>query len=271
MLKFSIKIFLFLSMGVALSQTQSIDLQKKDTTLKTDPYGLRVGVDLYNLARTFYNEDYQGIEFVGDYRFNHKLYLAAELGNVKFTQTEELGNYELEGDSQRYYGELYKYTTNGSYLKLGVDLNTYENWYGMYNTIYVGARLGTAKFSQTLHNYNIYNTNKYWNSDQFAQGTNSEIKYEGLNASWLETLIGVKAELFANFYLGGSVQLKYLIINKKPDNFTNLWIPGFNKVTDGSRFGVGFNYTLTYHIPLFKKEKKVKAPNTPKATAEENN
>ncbi|MGS0524471.1 DUF6048 family protein [Zobellia nedashkovskayae] len=31
----------------------------------------------------FFDEDYTGLEFVGDYRLSQNLYLAAELGNEK--------------------------------------------------------------------------------------------------------------------------------------------------------------------------------------------
>ncbi|MFT7252531.1 MAG: hypothetical protein ACI9FW_002293, partial [Flavobacterium sp.] len=42
---------------------------------------------------------------------------------------------------------------------------------------------------------------------------------------------------------------------KKPNNFDNLFIPGFNRTYDG-KFGTGFNYTVSYMIPIYKKNKK---------------
>jgi hypothetical protein len=48
--------------------------------VKTDRYGLRVGIDLFRLTRAFYDE-YKGLELVGDYRLTKKYFLAAELGN----------------------------------------------------------------------------------------------------------------------------------------------------------------------------------------------
>jgi len=65
-----------------------------------------------------------------------------------------------------------------------------------------------------------------------------------------------------NIYVGMSVRLAHLVSNNEPDNFRNLWIPGFNKVTDESKWGVGFNYSLSYFLPLYKKaKKKRKKPN----------
>jgi hypothetical protein len=62
---------------------------------------------------------------------------------------------------------------------------------------------------------------------------------------------GVKAEMFPNFYVGFSLRMHNLITNKVPDNFDNLYIPGFNR-TYGGNFGAGFNYTISYFVPLYK-------------------
>ena len=48
-------------------------------------------------------------------------------------------------------------------------------------------------------------------------------------------------------------QLKRKISEDKPDNFGNLYIPGFNRTYDYSEFGVGYGYTISYLIPIFKK------------------
>ncbi len=64
--------------------------------------------------------------------------------------------------------------------------------------------------------------------------------------------------MFTNLYLGGSIRIGFLVNNKEVEEFPNLFIPGFNKVTDESKFGVGYNYSLTYLIPLYKKGPKKK-------------
>ena len=49
------------------------------------------------------------------------------------------------------------------------------------------------------------------------------------------------------------IELEKLVSNKTPDNFDNLYIPGFNRTYNGD-FGVGFNYTVSYFIPIYKKK-----------------
>lgn len=216
------------------------------TPPKTDRYGLRVGVDLYKLTRGFYDKDYKGIEIVGDFRLTKKYYLAAELGfEDKTTDDDRLNS-----------------TATGTYIKGGFDYNLYQNWLDMENIISIGLRGGFSTFSQQLNSYKIYNANPYW-GEQPAIATGQ--KYDGLTAGWLEVNAGLKAKVFNNIFVGFSVQLKLLVANKTPDGFDNLYIPGFNRTYDGN-FGIGFNYTVSYFIPLYKKKVIIPEiqPNSPK-------
>ena len=213
--------------------------QVKDTTTVVYPerYGLRVGVDLHRLSKSFYEKDYRGLEIVGDYRLTRRFYLAGELGNEEKTVDDDRLNF----------------TTKGTYFKAGFDYNTFENWLDMENMIYVGMRYGISSFSQTLNSYKIYDPTNYYGENTVISGA----KYNGLTANWIEIIGGVKAELFSNLYLGFSLRLNYLVSNKKPDGFDNLYIPGFNRTYDG-KFGAGVNYTLSYFIPIYKKNKVAK-------------
>ncbi|WP_412560669.1 DUF6048 family protein [Winogradskyella sp. MIT101101] len=211
-----------------------------DTLVYKQKYGLRLGADISKLGRTFFDDNYTGFEIMGDYRLTKKIYLAGEIGNEERTiENEVLSN-----------------TTKGSYFKGGIDLNFYKNWLDMENMIYVGFRAGASTFSQTLNSYRVYDVNhQYWNDDLFSVEEGEEFK--GLTAIWAEIQIGIKAEMFNNFYAGINVQLKGLVTEIAPDNFENLYIPGFNRTFDSGRFGVGFGFNLSYLVPIFKKDKIV--------------
>ena len=129
----------------------------------------------------------------------------------------------------------------------------YTNWLGMSNMIYSGFRAGYSTFSQTRNSYTVYNQNQFWQ----PQLTNNESeKYSGLSATWIEFIIGIKAEVFNNLFIGINAQLKGKLSEKKPNDFENIHIPGFNKTYDSSKFGVGYGYTISYFIPIFKKNTK---------------
>ena len=237
-----------------LGAAQSRPAKEADTVRRSEKYGLRVGVDLSRPLLSVLREGYTGLELVGDYRLTQNWYLAAELGNESLNTVESLANYEDVNVIP-----IYDITTKGSYIKAGADFNTYENWFGMNNSIVAGARYAFSTFQTDLNSYNFFNSNRYWNPEGFLPGPDAPQQLEGLNASWLEVLLGVKAELFANIYLSASIRLGMLITRTESETMPHLWIPGFNRVTDGSRFGTSFNYTLSYLIPLYRKARE-KAP-----------
>jgi hypothetical protein len=231
-----------------MSNAQEKATTKKDSIPpKKERYGLRLGVDLFKLTRMLYEEDYRGIELVGDYRLTRRHYLAAEIGNEEKTVDEDQLNF----------------TTSGTYLKVGFDYNTYENWLNMENIISIGLRYGVSSFSQTLNNFEIYNPNNYFEEILLLPGE----KYDGLTAQWIEVIAGTKVKVINNVFVGFNFSLKYLVSQKVPDNFDNLYIPGFNRTYDG-KFGVGFNYTISYFIPLYKSTVKAKAKSEEKAKKE---
>ncbi len=202
-----------------------------------EKYGLRLGGDAHKLARSFYDADYTGFEINGDYRLTKKLYLAGEIGvEEKITTTDFLNT-----------------TTSGSYLRAGVDYNFYQNWLDMENMLYGGFRIGAAAFSQELNSFSIYDVNnQFWN-EQFS--STEPLSFNDLTAIWTEIVFGLKVQVVTNLYLGLNVQLKVLVTETTPDNFDNLFIPGFNRTFDNSRISAGFGYTISYLIPIYKKDK----------------
>lgn len=228
--------FLMLAQETSTITTPSNNVKKVADSIpvKTNRYGLRVGIDLFKLSRSFYEKDYKGLEIVGDYRLTKKYYLAGEIGNENKTVDDEQLNF----------------TTKGTYFKVGFDYNAYDNWLDMENMIYIGMRYGVSSFSQRLNTYKIYNAHPYIDDGQvIASGQ----KFDGLTAQWIEVVLGVNAKVFNNVYVGFSFRINSLLSDKKPENFDNLYIPGFNRTYEG-KFGVGFNYTVSYLIPFYKRK-----------------
>ena len=122
--------------------------------------------------------------------------------------------------------------------------------------IYTGFRVGASTFSQTRTNYTVYTTNQYW-EPQFSSSEN--VEFSSLSAIWVELILGLKAEVLTNLYIGANVQLKGMITQDQPVDFENLYVPGFTKTFDSARIGVGYGYSVSYLIPIFKKNRnKVK-------------
>lgn len=211
----------------------------KTSKRKNDTYGLRAGIDLKKITQTIIDKNYTGFEIVGDYRLTKKLYVATELGNEKNSIVEN----------------SLSTTTSGSYIKAGVDINVYNNLVGIRNLIYVGARYGFTNFSQSLDSFSIATENAFFPSEII----NGNLKESGLNAHWLEAVAGIKVEVLQNVFLGMSVSVQYKLFDEKPKGFDNLYIPGFGTTNDFSNFSAGFNYFISYYLPLLKKTKKPKS------------
>jgi len=230
---------LLLSTAVGYSQSND-ESTVRDSTIVQEKYGLRLGGDLGKLARSFISEDYSGFEVIGDFRLTKKLYLAGEIGIEENTVSSDVINA----------------TTQGTYLKVGIDYNLYQNWLDMDNMIFVGFRVAGSTFSQTLNSFTIYDVNnQYWPDN--VTPVNSDEEFSGLSATWVELVLGIKAEVLPNLYASINIQLKGRITDTDPDGFENLWIPGFNRTFDSGLFGTGFAYTLAYRIPVFKKNKVI--------------
>lgn len=235
--KFTFSICLVLLSFTGNAQ-QATEVKKDSIPVKKERFGLRVGVDLFKLSRSFWEDDYRGLELVGDYRLTRRHYIAAEIGNENKTVDDDQLNF----------------TTKGTYIKAGFDYNSYENWLNMENIISIGLRYGVSSFSQTLNSYQVYNPNPYFGESPVVE---SGEEFKGLSAQWIEVAIGMKAEVYDNIFVGFSLRLNRLLSQKIPNNFDNLYIPGFNRTYDGD-FGVGFNYTVSYFIPLYKSTVKAK-------------
>ncbi|WP_127845173.1 DUF6048 family protein [Psychroflexus aestuariivivens] len=209
--------------------------QEKDSVVYKERYGLTLGLDISRLGRTLWDDNYEGFEIWGDYRFNDDIYLAAELGYETYTYDEDnLIN-----------------TTDGSYIKIGANYNVYDNWIGMQNLIYVGLRYGFASYSQNLQQYRIYTTDNYFEPDIRIV----DREFNNLTASWIEMKAGLRVEVLRNIFIGVHVQLKSIVAESEITNFDNLYIPGFNRTYDRSSFGAGWGYSISYLIPIYTKRK----------------
>lgn len=224
----------FLCLCVFANAQKDTASKKADSLKIKEKYGLRIGTDIGKIAQSYFDDDYNAFEISADFRIKKNLYIASEIG---FEEKTLVTNY-LDVISK------------GNYLKGGIDINMYENWLNMDNMIYSGFRIGTSLFNHDLNSFNIYNTNQYW-APQFSSSETK--KFDNLKAIWTEVLLGMKAELLNNLYLGINLQLKVLINKTSPENFEVIYIPGYGKTYDSGRIGVGYSYTISYRIPLFKK------------------
>ena len=225
--------------GQEIKNEETDSITPKQKLINIDK--LSIGIDLYRPIYSNINDDDLSYELITTLRIFEDFSIASEIGSL---------NRYIEDENVNF-------TSSGEYIKFGFDYNLYNNWTGMDNSIYLGIRFATSNFNNKIDNYSIRNPDSYW-SNTVTDGY-EVVNHSNQNANWLEFLVGIKVETIRNIYFGISLRLNRLLSNSTPNNFTNLYIPGFNKVTDDNSWGSGFNYTLTYSIPLkFNKKTSIK-------------
>ena len=229
MLRYIIKFFIVITFSVGYSQE---NLSQTDSLKIKEKYGIRFGIDLSKQLRMI-TEDYNGISLYGDLRIKERLFIVAEIGN----------------DDKKIFNENINSKFKGSYLKAGFNYNFYNNPPGLENEIYFGFRFATSSFKSEVFDYLVYDFDKYWENGRIEDYS----EYTDLSANWIELILGFNAKISKNIFMGTSLRLNRMINQKSPENFGNLYIPGFNIVTEDNNFGTGITYTLTYRIPLVKK------------------
>ena len=205
---------------------------ENDTIYVKNKYGIRAGIDLSKQIRML-TEEYSGLSLYGDIKIKERLFIVAELGNDQKTIETENINSKL----------------SGSYMKAGFNYNLYNNLPGLNNEIYVGLRYSQSLFKNELIDYSIYNKDRFWNDQRILEYK----EFDNLKSSWIEFVVGFNSEIKNNLFMGLSLRLNRMLKQDIPENFTNLFIPGFNKVTENNNFGTGITYSIIYQIPIIKK------------------
>jgi len=210
--------------------------QVSDTIVDKQYYGLRLGIDLSKPITSLVENNHKAFEIQGDMRLANSYYAVMAMGHTDKHGTED----------------YLDFTTKGSYFKVGVNYNAYKNWTGMRNEVFIGLRYGMSLFKQTLNSFSPNSHGSYFDTDLLTPMTD----YKDLSAHWVSLAFGMKVETFKNLFLGTTVEVNKMIASTEPDNFKNLYVPGFQRVYENN-MGISFTYSLSYLIPLIKKTRKI--------------
>ncbi|NSL88874.1 hypothetical protein ECE50_018680 [Chitinophaga sp. Mgbs1] len=227
-----------------IDTTATAAVKAKDSTYFL-PGGIRVGVDLSRIITAIYYPYRKEFTAVADVRLKSDLYGAVEAG---YTNTP-------------YSDDNYTYKGSGAFITLGVDYNFMKRLYpSEKNMFYGGIRYGFSHLTYEVPSYKI--TSPYWGGN-----LTGSVPKTNVNAHWVELVLGLKAEVLKNFFLGWSLRERILLNNIKTDEFTPLVMPGFGSGSKKSIFDM--QYTVSYVFPLYKikvhvKEKKEKEKKIPK-------
>lgn len=197
------------------------EVKHMDTSSKH--HQLRIGIDIAKPIGNAFIDNKHSYEATLDYLIKKELYAVIEAG---------------VGQSNVDYPDL-KYTTNNSFIKIGVDKSMIPRLFSSdWDMIFVGARYGIAFIKR--------NEASYITNDAFWGTTTGTIASKNITGHWAELTVGIRVELFKGFYAGYTGRAKFLINQKAFQELPPYFIAGYGNGEKNTNFD--FNFYLLYGL-----------------------
>ena len=142
----------------------------------------------------------------------------------------------------------YEYLNKGFFVKAGVDFNLLkpETAMGKY-WAGIGLRYGVSSFTSEIPSFEH---KTYWGT------TITSIPPASYLGHYLELSPGFRAEIFRNFSMGWSVNLRKLLYTGAGKDLRPIYFPGYGAGGESVSFGI--SYFLTWNIPYKKIKVNIK-------------
>lgn len=205
--------------------------EKKIQTEEEQPQplfqGIYVGADVFGFMNQALGSDIMSTEASIEVHLKNRFFPVVEIG---------YGSIETTNDETDIY-----YKTSAPYFRVGLDYNVFYKKPHLPGFFTVGLRYGYSSFNYDIESPALVDPN--WGH------TTIPFSYKGVesNASWAELVLGMKANVFNNFYMGFSIRYRSRLSVKKHENSEPNYIPGYGK---GKSSNFGITYNLVYKLPF---------------------
>lgn len=207
---------------------QEVKTPSEDETVEQPLFqGIMVGVDVFGLINKVLGNDITGTEASIEANLMNRFFPVVEIGYGKMDATNDDTNIH--------------YQTSAPYFRLGANYNIFYKKPHLPGYFTVGLRYGFSSFKYDIQAPDLVDPN--WGN------INIPVSYEGVksNASWLELVLGLKTNVYKNFYMGFTVRYRSRLSMKKHENSEPYYIPGYGK---GKSSNFGITYNLSYRLPF---------------------
>jgi hypothetical protein len=187
--------------------------------------GIRIGIDNSKLIfPLIFKGERIGFEITADMHVKGNFFAVSEAGWLHVNLNRE----------------DFHYNQNGFYGKVGIDYNLLKQRRPNSNDIvYAGVRYAFSTFNQQAKN--VFIPGHFW-----EDATGQIIPKNHMNVHSVEILLGVKAEVLTNLYVGLTFRGKFLLTPPKDKYSTPYLIPGYG--FGNTNFVVGINHYVSYNI-----------------------
>lgn len=216
-----------LSIQATAQETVNTPLTKEEWEATPLYQGVYIGTDIFGLGSKVLGSDYANTEFSAEVNLKNRYFPVIEIGYGAFETTNEETN-------------IY-FKTSAPYVRLGVNYNVFYKKPYLPGHFLVGVRYGFSAFS--------YDVNAPAMTDPVWGQPTIPFSYEGVksNAGWLELVVGLRTNIYKNFYMGFSARYRSTLSVKKSENSAPYYIPGFGKNKSSN---IGITYNLIYKLPF---------------------
>lgn len=197
--------------------------------------GLLLTADISSPIMNIFGVEYSNYEVALEADFMHRFFPVVEVGIGMASYSPEENNYTFKCNP-------------AIYGRVGLNYNfLYKNNSNSFIT--VGARYGLTGFSYSWRDITL--TDPYWGTEVIT-----ETPVEKAFAHWAEIVVGLRVQVYKNFYMGFSGRYRILIGCDKSEYGEPYFIPGFGPKNSG----FGFTYVVGYNLPVGNKKKEIKTP-----------
>lgn len=210
------------------AHAQEIKILSEDKEEELPFYqGLMVGVDVSGLASKAFGSDAFSSEISIHANLKNRFFPVVEIGYGKTDTTGEETNIH--------------YQTSAPFFRVGMDYNVFYKKPHLPGYFTVGLRYGFSSFTYDMQSPDLVDPN--WGHTSISV-TYNDVKS---NAGWLELVLGMKTQVYKDFYMGFTVRYRARQSMKKHENTEPYYIPGYGR---GKTSNFGITYSLSYRLPF---------------------
>lgn len=209
---------------------QQIKIQTKEKAETEKPaffQGVMVGVDVFGFLNQALGSDARTTEVSIEANLLNRFLPIVEIGYGGMEMTD------AETDIH--------FKTSAPFFRVGMNYNVFYQKPELPGCLTVGLRYGFSSFTYDMQSPDLVDPN--WNH------THVPVNYTDVksNVGWLEAVVGMRANVFKDFYLGLNVRYRSRLSMTKNENSEPYHIPGYGR---GKPSNFGITYSLIYKLPF---------------------
>ena len=206
---------------------QSLRTLNQETEKQPLFQGIMVGVDVYGFLNQVLGSDTRSTEASIEANLMNRFFPVMEFGYGSMDTTDE------ETDIH--------YQTSAPFFRLGLNYNVFYKKPELPGYLTVGLRYGFSSFEYDVQAPNLTDPN--WNHTQIP------VDYTGIKSKvgWLEAVVGLRANVYKDFYLGLNARYRSRLSMTKNENSEPYYSPGYGL---GKSTSIGITYSIIYKLPF---------------------